>query len=142
MNVRIHVNSTIVEKMKHVYLQQMVHVLLCTILQERKYLVNNLCAVRLQMNAMLFYFFNSSIVATKNCPKTNNAEVCGSDGETYPSPCYLHKAKVKLAYTGPCRPDQCKGEVCGSTGVTYKSSCHAKTHSVRIDYYGKCFADE
>lgn len=74
--------------------------------------------------------------------EVHRAQVCGEDGETYPSLCYLHKAGVQLAYTGSCRPSLCRGEVCGRDGVTYESSCHARAHDICIDYSGQCFTEE
>ena len=71
-----------------------------------------------------------------------HGEVCGENGKTYLSLCYLHKAGVPLAYTGLCRYHLCRGQVCGNDGITYKSSCHARAHGVRIDYTGECFTEE
>lgn len=68
-------------------------------------------------------------------------EVCGENGKTFPSLCDLHKANVKLAYNGKCRPDECNTDhVCGSNGITYKSVCHARASFIRTDYMGKCFS--
>ena len=145
---RIPVSLITVKRMKFVYPQRKVLVLLCTILRERKCPVLNTCVVsKIVITSLVDYILGhfSNILFTvrkTKCLISKHSEVCGENSKTYPSLCSLHKAQVKLAYTGTCRPDHCKEEVCGSDGVTYKSICHARAHSVRIDYYGKCFTEE
>lgn len=76
-----------------------------------------------------------------HCTSDSQSHVCGVNGKTYPSLCYLHKAEIQLAYSGMCRPHLCKNNVCGRDGVTYPSSCHARAQGVRVDYPGDCFAE-
>ena len=83
------------------------------------------------------------LVAKEECGNdVEHEEICGEDGKTYPSLCYLHKAGIALAYTGSCRPYHCQGAVCARDGLTYESSCHARAHGVRVDYNGECFTEE
>ena len=66
-------------------------------------------------------------------------EVCGVDGKTYHSLCKLHNTGQSLAYTGKCRPSQCKDPVCGVDMNSYPSLCHAQANDVRVNHKGKCF---
>ncbi len=97
------------------------------------------------LNSQLNLFTNSfTFLASKRICTLGlgNNEVCGENGKTYISICKLHKANIKFAYTGVCRPDECSRKVCGSNGITYMSGCHAISHHVRVDYNGICFSDK
>lgn len=106
----------------------------------RRYVCGENCTC--ECNIQNRQIFDYTVTKEKCGSSGDHAQICGENGKTYPSLCYLHKASVRLAYTGLCRPQLCHGEVCGSDGVTYESSCHARAHGVRIDYTGECFTEE
>ena len=82
----------------------------------------------------LFSSFSSA--SLKKCKPS---DVCGMNGETYKSLCDLNKARQNLAYTGKCRPSQCKDPVCGVDMNSYPSVCHAQARDIRVNHKGKCF---
>jgi hypothetical protein len=104
--------------------------------------------------------------ATKCLPEQRNAEicpmlyhaVCGSDGQTYPSPCQACSNTAVASFTdgecvalaNTCTAEQRQGDmctmiympVCGDDGNTYSNSCHA-CHNPQVNTYqsGPCAAD-
>ena len=85
--------------------------------------------------------YKSPSVSEGACTSDVHSHVCGLNGKSYPSLCYLHKAEVQLAYSGVCRPELCRESVCGRDGVTYTSVCHARASGMRVDYPGDCYAE-
>lgn len=89
-----------------------------------------------------------------NCAKIFEA-VCGSDGETYPTECYLNcireksNPELKLLNEGECEPCFCpklSKIVCGSDGITYSNKCElncARRYNFNLSIFkkGECLLE-
>ena len=104
--------------------------------------------------AILTVAFLASLARAQALPRPpcvwGEYEVCGSDFQTYPSPCALQAAGVGQKHPGACRETlnifgqleavcpKTLTEVCGRDGITYGNRCRLDVRKVAFAYDGPC----